>query len=99
MISGRCWCCDGSRCGLVRGFTGNEISDTFWHEVTHAPLGARPRVSLADHYGQLALTDNPLLTRKRIAMQEAKHPCVSLFAEKAQIFNHERYRENLVEMK
>ena len=42
---------------------------------------------------------NLFLPRKRIAMQKAKHPCVSLFAEKAQIFNHERYRENLVEMK
>ena len=31
-------------------------------------------------------------------MQESKHPCICLFAEKAEIFNHERYRENLLEM-
>ena len=38
MISVRCWCCDGSRCGLARDYTDIEISDTFWHEVTHAIL-------------------------------------------------------------
>ena len=38
MISGRGWCCDGSRCGLAREYTDIEISDTFWHEVTHAIL-------------------------------------------------------------
>ena len=38
MISGRCWCCDGSRCGLARYYTDIEISDTFWHEVSHAIL-------------------------------------------------------------
>lgn len=38
MISGRCWCCDGSRCSLARDYSDIEISDTFWHEVTHAIL-------------------------------------------------------------
>ena len=38
MISGLCWCCDGSRCGLARDYSDIEISDTFWHEVTHAIL-------------------------------------------------------------
>ena len=38
MISGRCWCCDGSRCDLARDYSDIEISDTFWHEVTHAIL-------------------------------------------------------------
>ena len=38
MISGRCWCCDGSRCGSARDYSDIEISDTFWHEVTHAIL-------------------------------------------------------------
>ena len=38
MISGRCWCCKDSRSRLARDYSDIEISDTFWHEVTHTIL-------------------------------------------------------------
>ena len=39
MIFGWCWCCcEDSRSRLARDYTDIEISDTFWHEVTHAIL-------------------------------------------------------------